>query len=75
MRLKKTEVEAREQFVREFFKANQGATVAKANEAVKEKFGKMMRAVRMYELRAEVEPAEVGKESPDPAPAEPAVQQ
>ncbi len=56
MRISKADVAIREQFVKEFFrKFGTDTTVAEANNEVKVKFGKMMRAVRMYELRAEIE--------------------
>lgn len=73
MRISKADVQIREAFVKEFFrKEGADSTVAAANEAVKAKFGKMMRAVRMYELRAEVaaeKPAEKPAEAPVAAPA------
>ena len=70
MRIAKTEAAVREAFVTEFFKANPSATALSANEAVKAKFGQMMRAVRVYEIRSKVRgstiPVPVATSAPEP---------
>lgn len=53
-RLAKTVVAEREEFVRTLFRENVGLTGAEVQTKVKEKFGKMMRPNRIYELKREV---------------------
>lgn len=58
-RLAKTVVTEREQFVRELFQANLALTGKEVQDKLKEKFGKMMRPNRIYELKHEVAQATV----------------
>lgn len=51
MKIKKELVEERERFVVQLFRADQKLSVPEANRMTKERFGSMMRAQRMYELR------------------------
>lgn len=53
-RLAKTVVTEREQFVRELFQGNLALTGKEVQDRLKEKFGKMMRPNRIYELKHEV---------------------
>lgn len=53
-RLAKTVVTEREEFVRALFRENVALTGAEVQTKLKEKFGKMMRPNRIYQLKAEV---------------------
>lgn len=53
-RLAKTVVTEREQFVRELFQQNLALTGKDVQDKLKEKFGKMMRPNRIYELKHEI---------------------
>jgi hypothetical protein len=59
-RLAKTVVTEREDFVRNLFRENLALTGAEVQTKLKEKFGKMMRPNRIYELKHEVAKTSLG---------------
>lgn len=61
-RLAKTVVTERETFVRDLFRANLGLTGKEVQDKLKEKFNKMMRPNRIYELKHEVAKETLGTE-------------
>lgn len=69
MRLSKAVVAEREQFVREFFKANPTATGTAVNEEFKKQGKPQMNIARVYAIRAEVVPAPVTGTDPNTAAA------
>lgn len=70
MRLSREEVAKREGFLKELFLANPELTGTTANVLVKEKFGRAMRAARVYELRKVMQGQPAVSAPPTTVPAE-----